>query len=155
MGEAREAIRQGDIPGVQLRRRQELALTPGDAWPWLVEPERLCLWLAEEVRVDKGEVHFHGTGTRGEQRRERGKTLEIVPATVWVLAFERLGAGWTAPTRLTLRLHPTPAGCELDVLQQEFQRLPLSLCLTAWESYRARWRAALARLAAAVPLRGD
>jgi uncharacterized protein YndB with AHSA1/START domain len=145
----REAIRQGDIPGVQLRRRQELALPPDEAWLWLVEPARLCLWLAEEAIVGEREILLQSPGTRGETRRERGRTLEIVPAAVWVLAFEPLGAGWTAPSRLTLRLQPAPGGCELDVLQQEFQRLPLSLCLTAWESYRARWRAALARLAAA------
>jgi hypothetical protein len=68
---------------------------------------------------------------------------------VWALSWERLEAGWPGKTRLTLRLHPTPSGCELDVLQQGFQRLPLSLCLTAWESYRRRWRDSLARLALA------
>jgi uncharacterized protein YndB with AHSA1/START domain len=148
----REAIRQGDIPGVQLRRRQDLALDPAEAWRWLVEPERLCLWLAEEARITEeagGEVLLRITGDRGEIVRERGRTLEAVPATLWVLSFERLEAGWAAPTRLTLRVGPTPTGCELDVLQQGFQRLPLSLCLTAWESYRLRWRTALARLAAA------
>ncbi|HYG64341.1 MAG TPA: hypothetical protein VEL74_17315 [Thermoanaerobaculia bacterium] len=156
MREAREAIRQGDIPGVQLRRRQDLALGPAEAWRWLVEPERLCLWLAEEARIAgdrEEELLLRITGDRGEPVRERGRILGTIPATLWVLSFERLEAGWTAPTRLTLRLAATPAGCELDVLQEGFQRLPLSLGLTAWESYRVRWRTALARLAAAVPLR--
>lgn len=144
-----EAIRQGDIPGVQLRRRQGLALSPGEAWRWLVEPARVGLWLAAEARIGEGEILLVSRGERGEPWRERGRTLETVPAALWVLSFERLEAGWTSPTRLTLRLHPTPAGCELDVLQEGFQRLPLSLCLTAWEGYRLRWRTALARLAAA------
>ena len=151
-----EAIRQGDIPGVQLRRRQGLTLTPDEAWRWLVEPAKLALWLAAEAEVDAGPgggLHLTGTEASGVPLRERGRTLEIAPASLWVLAFEREGAGWPAATRLELRLHPTPVGggggCELDVLQQGFQRLPLSLCLTVWESYRLRWRTALSCLAAA------
>jgi uncharacterized protein YndB with AHSA1/START domain len=149
-----EAIRQGDIPGVQLRRRQSLAWTPEEAWRWLVEPAKLVLWLAEEAEVDSGPAGgflLTGRSDGGELRRERGRTLEIVPASRWVLAFERLDAGWPAATRLELCLHPAEVGgsggCELDVLQQGFQRLPLSVCLTVWEGYRLRWRTALARLA--------
>jgi uncharacterized protein YndB with AHSA1/START domain len=146
-----EAIRQGDIPGVQLRRRQDLVLAPAEAWRWLVEPARLALWLAAEAEVDAGAtgaLHLRGVGEQGEPLAERGRTLAIVPPKIWILAFERVGAGWPAPTRLTLRLHARPAGCELDVLQEGFQRLPLSQSLTLWESYRRRWRAALERLAA-------
>lgn len=147
-----EAIREGDIPGVQLRRRQGLALSPEEAWRWLVEPEKLALWLAEEAEVEGGPtLLLRGTAPRVDPPvapwRERGRTLEIDPPRVWVLAFERLDAGWPATTRLTLRLHPAPGGCEVDVLQQGFQRLPLSIGLTVWESYRTRWRSALARLA--------
>jgi hypothetical protein len=149
-----EGIREGDIPGVQLRRRQGLALLPEEAWGWLVEPQKLALWLAEEAEVEAGPeatLLLRGTEPRVDPPaapwRERGRTLEIDPPRVWVLAFERLDAGWPAATRLTLRLHPIPGGCELDVLQQGFQRLPLSVGLTVWESYRTRWRTALARLA--------
>jgi uncharacterized protein YndB with AHSA1/START domain len=149
-----EAIREGDIPGVQLRRRQGLALPLEEAWRWLVEPEKLALWLAEEAEVEAGPERallLRGTAPRVDPPaapwRERGRTIEIAPPRVWVLAFERLDAGWPATTRLTLRLHPTAAGCEVDVLQQGFQRLPLSIGLTIWESYRTRWRIALARLA--------
>ena len=49
-----EAIREGDIPGVQLRRRQALALSREEAWRWLVEPEKLALWLADEAEVEPG-----------------------------------------------------------------------------------------------------
>jgi uncharacterized protein YndB with AHSA1/START domain len=145
-----EAIRQGDIPGVQLRRRQSLARTPEEAWRWLVEPSKLALWLADEAEVDPGPgggLLLTGRSDGGGLRRERGRTLEIAPASLWVLAFERLDAGWPAATRLALHLHPTAAGCEVDILQQGFQRLPLSVCLTVWEGYRLRWRTALARLA--------
>jgi len=139
-----EAIRQGDIPGVQLRRRQELAVSPEEAWRWLTEPDRLALWLAERAEVEGEELRLAGSGWR-----ERGRTLETVPPKLWVLAFERLDAGWPAATRLTIRLHPAPRGSEVDVLQDGFQRLPLSVCLTVWETYRRRWRDALARLAEA------
>ena len=149
-----EGIREGDIPGVQLRRRQGLALLPEEAWSWLMEPQKLALWLAEEAEVEAGPeatLLLRGTEPRVDPPaapwRERGRTLEIDPPRVWVLAFERLDAGWPAATRLTLRLHPSPGGCEVDVLQQGFQRLPLSIGLTVWESYRTRWRTALQRLA--------
>jgi uncharacterized protein YndB with AHSA1/START domain len=143
-----EAIRQGDIPGVQLRRRQVLAVSAEEAWRWLSETDRLALWLAEQVEVAEGELTL-----TGESYRERGRTIEIVPPRLWVLAFERLDSGWTSATKLTLRVHPLPAGSEVDVLQDGFQRLPLSACLTIWETYRRRWRDALSRLAeVAVPI---
>jgi len=149
-----EAIREGDIPGVQLRRRQGLAISPREAWAWLTEPAKLALWLADEAEVEpgpKGALLLRGSGPRVDPPsgpwRERGRTVEIQPPQLWVLAFERLDAGWPAATRLALRLHPTPGGCELDVLQEGFQRLPLSWGLTVWEAYRSRWRTALARLA--------
>ena len=143
-----EAIRQGDIPGVQLRRRQALAVSAEEAWRWLSEPDRLALWLAWQAELAAGELTLTGDGYR-----ERGRTIEIVPPKLWVLAFERLDSGWTSATRLTLRVHPLPAGSEVDVLQDGFQRLPLSACLTIWETYRRRWRDALSRLAEiAVPI---
>ena len=137
-----EAIRQGDIPGVQLRRRQALAVSPEEAWRWLTEPDRLSLWLADQVESDGEEVRL--SGPAGD---ERARTLESVPPKLRILAFEKLGEGWPAATRLILRIHPAGPGCEVDVLQDGFQRLPLSACLTIWEAYRRRWRDALARLA--------
>jgi hypothetical protein len=151
-----EAIREGDIPGVQLRCRQALPLPPREAWSWLVDGARLVRWFAREAVVEpgpQGSLLLAGTGETGEPEgswRERGRTLVWTPPGLWVLAFERLDAGWTAPTRLTLAVHPLPGGAELDVLQHGFQRLPLSLGLTAWEAYRRRWRTALASLAEAV-----
>ena len=143
-----EAIRQGDIPGVQLRRRQGLAVSPVEAWRWLSEPDRLAQWLAGRADATEGEILLTSEGFQ-----ERGRTIEIVPPRLWVLAFERLDSGWSSATRLTLRVHATPSGSEVDVLQDGFQRLPLSTCLTVWETYRRRWRDALARLAeVAVPV---
>jgi hypothetical protein len=165
-----EAIREGDIPGVQLRCRQPLPLPPREAWSWLVDGSRLARWLAEEAVVEpgpQGSLLLAGKGTGDTERvetgepagpvgawRERGKTLVWSPPGLWVLAFERLDAGWTAATRLTLALHTRPGGAELDVLQHGFQRLPLSLGLTVWEAYRRRWRTALNRLAGLAELAG-
>jgi uncharacterized protein YndB with AHSA1/START domain len=137
-----EAIRQGDIPGVQLRRRQALAVPPEEAWRWLTEPDRMVLWLAERVESDGDAIRL--SGPAGD---ERGRLLESSPPALRILAFEKLGEGWTAATRLTLRVHPAGSGSEVDVVQDGFQRLPLSNCLTVWEAYRRRWRDALARLA--------
>lgn len=152
-----EAIREGDIPGVQLRRRQRLAVSREDAWKWLVEPDKLARWLADEAEVEPGPAGgllLRGTSSRVDPPpapwRERGRTVELAPPELWGLSFERLDANWLAATRLILRLYAVPGGSELDVLQHGFQRLPLSIGLTVWESYRLRWRTALARLAAAV-----
>ena len=143
-----EAIRQGDIPGVQLRRRQALSISPEEAWRWLSEPDRLSAWLARSAELGEGELNLTSDGFR-----ERGRTIELVPPKLWVLAFERLDSGWTSATRLTLRVHAVPSGSEVDVLQDGFQRLPLSSCLTIWETYRHRWRDALSKLAeVAVPI---
>lgn len=150
-----EAIRQGDIPGVQLRRRQALAVSADEAWRWLSEPDRLALWLAERAEITEERTEGELTLT-GEGYRERGRTIEIVPPKLWVLAFERLDSGWTSATKLTLRVHPLGTGgvgSEVDILQDGFQRLPLSACLTIWETYRRRWREALSKLAeVAVPI---
>ncbi len=155
-----EAIREGDIPGVQLRRRQHLSVSREEAWKWLVEPAKLARWLADEAEVEPGPAGspggllLRGTSPRVDPPpapwREQGRTVELAPPELWGLLFERLDANWSAPTRLILKLHATPEGSELDVLQHGFQRLPLSIGLTVWESYRLRWRTALARLAAAV-----
>lgn len=142
-----EAIRQGDIPGVQLRRRQALSVSPEEAWRWLTEPDRLALWLAERVEAEGEEVRL--SGPAGD---ERAKILESAPPQLRILSFEKPGENWTAATRLTLRVHSAGSGSEVDVLQDGFQRLPLSIGLTVWEAYRRRWRDALARLAeVAVP----
>ena len=153
-----EAIREGDIPGVQLRRRQRLPVSREEAWKWLVEPAKLARWLAEEAEVEPGitgGLLLRGTSPRVDPPpsaswQERGRTVELAPPELWGLLFERLDANWSAPTRLILKLHAVPGGSELDVLQHGFQRLPLSIGLTVWENYRLRWRTALARLAAAV-----
>ncbi len=146
-----EAIREGDIPGVQLRCRQALAVPAATAWRRLIEPEELALW-AGRARLEgglDGVLELESEGRDGPVR-ERGRTLEMEAGRRWVLAFERLDDGWETPTRLTLELTATADGCELSVLQEGFEHLPLSRCLTIWETYRRRWRKALALLAASL-----
>lgn len=145
-----EAIREGDIPGVQLRRRQTLGIPVEEAWQWLVDPARLVRWLAAKARVEpgaRGHLQVESTAEDGSLLREQGSTLEFEPPRRWVLAFQKLDAGWPAATRLILELAPRPGGCEISALQQGFEQLPLSSCLTIWEEYRRRWHLALSRLA--------
>jgi uncharacterized protein YndB with AHSA1/START domain len=146
-----EAIRQGDIPGVQLRYRQRLELSVDAAWRWLTEPALLERWAAQRAEVDLGDsgsLLLERSGTDGP-RLERGDTLEIVPPRRWSLAFRRLDDNWRAATRLTWQLAPIGDGCELDVFQEGFEHLSLSTGLTVWEEYRRRWRAAAERLVSA------
>ncbi len=145
-----EAIRQGDIPGVQLRRRQGLRGVPvEEAWAWLTEPPKLEAWLCDRARVDPGPgggIELIHTTPAGE-RHDRGDTLKIEPPNRWVLLFG--DRAWSATTRLTLEALPGEDGSEVAVLQQGFQALPLSECLTIWEDCRRRWAEALERLAVA------
>jgi len=140
-----EAIRQGDIPGVQLRHRQTLSISEGEAWEWLTRPEKLERWAAESVSPAGPD----GAGIRLESSdaTEEGETLERSAPRLWVLAFRRVDSDWRAATRLTFEVHPTDEGCELDVFHEGFEHLSLSTCLTVWESYRKRWREAATRLA--------
>jgi Activator of Hsp90 ATPase homolog 1-like protein len=145
-----EAIRQGDIPGVQLRRRQSLVVEVGEAWGWLTEAQRLERWLAEHAEVlpgPHGRLLLAGRDEMGAEQRHAGSTLEIVAPRLWRLAFERLDAGWPAPTQVTFELRAIVGGAELSVLHEGFQRLSLTTCLTIWESYRRYWREGLERLA--------
>jgi len=147
-----EAIRQGDIPGVQLRYRQRLAIEATEAWDWLISPERLERWLCSRARVDlsaAGSLLLESPREEATPLLERGDTLEIEAPHRWSLAFRQLDQGWQSATRLTLALHGDRAGCEFDIFHEGFEHLSLSTCLTVWEEYRRRWREACARLVAA------
>lgn len=151
-----EAIRRGDIPGVQLRCRGCVPAGSGETWRRLTEPAGLRLWLASEVEAGASaaadlELAF-ATGSDAPGKVEL-RTLEISPGTRWVVAWEEREAGWPVATRLTFALGGDTAGCRpaetpVSVFQQGFEHLPLSDCLTIWERYRRFWRAALDRLAA-------
>lgn len=145
-----EAIRQGDIPGVQLRCRQVLPLPVEEAWRWLSEAERLEQWLAASAQVESGDggwMRLTGEDEAGVPRTEVANTQHWQPPSRWVFTFEHQDAGWPTPTRVTVELTDLPQGSELSVLQDGFQNLPLSTGLTIWEAYRRRWRTALATLA--------
>lgn len=147
-----QAIRQGDIPGVQLRRERHFDLPPGELWRWLTEPERMKRWLASEIELrSDGEDGWvlRGLDEAGGALIEVTRSVVQDEGRVWEAVFERQEDGWESATRLVLEI--TGDGpCELSVLQQGFERLNLSRCLTVWEFYRRRWRAALERLASAV-----
>jgi uncharacterized protein YndB with AHSA1/START domain len=142
-------IREGDIPGIQLRARRRLAIDRAEAWRWLTERERLERWLADRVDVDPS---LHG-GLRLERDTPAGPVIEtatterIEPQRAWTLSFRRDDRRWEAATRLELTLLAADSFCDLDVLQGGFHLLAMSSCLTIWEEYRHRWRDALDRLA--------
>jgi uncharacterized protein YndB with AHSA1/START domain len=147
-----EAIRQGDIPGVQLRCRQAFALAPEAAWPYLVEAGKLEQWLCERVRADEA-PQSRRAWWEGAFDLEPGETEAVVtvacePPRRLIVALSQ--PGWKAATRLEFELLERAEGCELSVLQNGFEHLPLSQSLTLWELYRRRWRAALGRLSGLV-----
>lgn len=146
------AIRRGDIPGVQLRYEDTFPLTADRLWHWLTDPSLQRLWLADAVEsVEDGEQRWV-LDLEDEPRGshvERVRTLSIDEPGTWISALERLDQGWNSATRLTFTVSPTHPS-ELSVVQDGFQRLSLSECLTVWEHYRRRWRTAFGRLADAV-----
>lgn len=147
-----EQIRQGDIPGVQLRYRHLLAAPIQEVWAWLTETERQNRWLADRVELEPDSHHvllLESTDSLGNALRERLVSVTTNPPDNWVLDLQNLDGTWPVPTRVTFELTATPEGTELSVLQKGFAHLPLSECLTIWETYRRRWRTALTTLAAA------
>ena len=142
-------IRQGDIPGIQLRCDQRFALPPGALWQWVTAADQMGRWLADEVEVDAEGVRLTSRAADGSLWVERGRTLALEDDLLWVMAFERLDDGWESATELRLELSRDEP-CRLTVFQRGFERLSLSRCLSVWELYRRRWREALDRLASAV-----
>ncbi|HVR28019.1 MAG TPA: SRPBCC domain-containing protein [Thermoanaerobaculia bacterium] len=153
-------IREGDIPGIQLRVRRSLRIDRSEAWRWLVEPRRVESWLADRAEIDPGprgglRLQREAVGGDPDPARgaaavggsvETGRTERYDPGRSWVLAFRKEDPHWETSTRLELTLFDADGGCEIDVFQTGFQHLALSACLTIWEEYRRRWRDALARL---------
>lgn len=143
-----EAIRQGDIPGVQLRCRARLAAPPEAVWRLLTEPRGLETWLCEKVETpaEEGDA-FRWVGCFGLEAGtvEEGTVVAIESRRKWLARVRQ--PDWPAATRLRIDLEPADGGSEVSVLQNGFEHLPLSISLTVWELYRRRWRAALERLA--------
>ena len=147
-----EAIRQGDIPGVQVRHRVRVPVAAAELWPWVTERQKLERWLADTVELAEGDDGGMTLATtfEGAPLAEAARTLERREGR-WVLDWRRTGAGWDSGTRVELEVTEVAAGegapeAELSVLQVGFQRLNLTVCLTEWELYRRRWRAAFERL---------
>ncbi len=143
-----EAIRQGDIPGVQLRCRRALAVSRAEVWRRLTEPRELETWLcdsAEMSAVAGGEFRWLGCHGLEDGSSEEGAIVAVEPGRRWVASVRQ--PGWSTATRLRIDLEPTDDGCEISVLQNGFEHLPLSISLTVWELYRRRWRTALERFA--------
>jgi uncharacterized protein YndB with AHSA1/START domain len=142
-----EAIRQGDIPGVQLRCRQALVVGVATAWEHLVESRRLEGWLccqASMTVAEASDFEWRGCAELGEDSIEQGTILAAEPPHLLVATLRQ--PAWTAATRLEIEIVADGQACEISVLQEGFEHLPLSLSLTVWETYRRRWSAALHRL---------
>jgi uncharacterized protein YndB with AHSA1/START domain len=145
-----EQIRQGDIPGVQLRYRHALPVEPAQVWQWLRQPDLLARWMADRAVATSStadEITLETSRSGGVPLRERLAFVQADEPDLLVLDLQQIDAGWPVATRLTFEMLARDGGTEISVLQQGFAQLPLSDCLTIWEAYRRRWRSALPRLA--------
>jgi uncharacterized protein YndB with AHSA1/START domain len=142
-------IREGDIPGIQLRVKRRLDVGRAEAWRWLTEPRQAERWLADRVEIEPGprgrwRLEY---SAGGRTVIETAQTDHFDPPRSWVLQFRQEDKRWEKSTRLEIALLDDGAGCEVDVLQVGFHHLAMSSSLTIWEEYRRRWRTALERLA--------
>lgn len=145
-GSRPEAIRRGDIPGVQIRQRATFSCAVEPVLEALTATAGVEQWMADRVRSrDDGVWVLESDDFEG-----RPLTEEVVQGTAsgteipW--ALRSLEPAWEIRTRVTWELTGSGTKCDLSLLHQDFEHLPLSDCLTHWEFYRRRWRAALARL---------
>lgn len=148
-----EDIRQGDVPGVRLRCRQQLAAPINVVWSWLTTTDLLERWLAQHVRPkpdSAGSLILTLVDEADAVCIAEAESLELEAPHRWVLSLQQTEPGWPVATQLAFELVATAEGCELSVSQSGFAHLPISDCLTIWESYRRRWRLALSRLAEAI-----
>jgi len=130
-----------------------LPISPRKAWEWLVSADRLERWLANRARIglQVGAIwELEALASDGAPLAERLELLALEAPRRLQAALERRNAAWGTSTQVELTVVQWPEGCELSVLQSQFERLPLSIGLTAWEFYRRRWQAALQRLQEAV-----
>jgi hypothetical protein len=98
------------------------------------------------MHADEGaEFEWRGAQELGDESVELGTVLAAHAPRRLVATLRQ--PDWSAATRLQIDLSATESGCEISVLQNGFEHLPLSSSLTVWEAYRRRWRAALERLA--------
>ena len=127
-----------------------LAASRTEVWQWITEADRLRRWLADEVEVvGEGELRLTGVADDGGSTIERFQTVAEGEDTLLVVSFERLEQDWDSATKLSFTL-TGDSPCELTVLQEGFERLKLSRCMTDWEFYRRRWRSAFERLDAEI-----
>ena len=144
-----EQIRQGDIPGVQLRYRHEFSCAPTEIWPWLTEVNYQSRWLAdraEDLADPPGAILLESHVADGAAMRESISTVAIDPPNRWTLDLKNMDGSWPTPTRVEIEVTAVARGTEVSILQTGFAHLPLSDCLTIWEAYRHRWRQALSAL---------
>lgn len=148
-----DPIRQGDIPGVQLRRRVAIPdRTPQEIWAFLAEEKRFEGWFGSPLAFNPevgGHLILEYRLADGSEGRERFEVVEWTRPKRAVFTARQERPDWKVGTRLELCLIDRSTELEVDVLQEGFQHLPLSVGLTAWEESRRRWEERLARLAAA------
>jgi hypothetical protein len=147
-----EAIRQGDIPGVQVRCRQRVDVPAETAWCWLTEVKFLECWIATTVVGDVGEggrLLLSGFDEQDRNLQENVEFVELLAPRRCILQLTQANEKWNAVTKVSFEIIPGEGGCEVSVFHEGFEYLSLSECLTYWEFYRRRWRGALDRLATA------
>ena len=145
-----EAIRRGDVPGVQIRLRRLFPAAVDALWGWLTDPRRMSAWLGTVTAKSAEALVIECDGGEDGRLRERWEIVGRERPAAWSLRLRNLERDWPVATPLDFHLHPREEGGELSLFQQGFAHLPLSTCLTEWELYRRRWRAAYGRLAEAL-----
>jgi uncharacterized protein YndB with AHSA1/START domain len=126
--------------GFQVSVQRSVAATAAEAWELLTtRPE---LWLGEGVSVAFTEGARYEVPARGGDAGASGEVRVVKPGVRLRMTWRP--EGWAAPATLQLTLTGTGSG--KTAVNADLEKLPDA---EAREAARARWRAALDRVAAA------
>lgn len=127
-----------------------------DVWPLLSTAEGVEKWIAHAERFEAtpGGAFRFTSRYQGRDVVEEGRILEMDPGRRIALAWEWVGEGWEAPTRVEFFLEPEGNATALVVQHSGFEALSEERRLAGRRNYVAAWREVLAdlkRLIAPVP----
>jgi len=106
-----------------IRQQINIAAAPRSVWAKLTTAEGLMDWLADEARTNGqqgGKVVLQMEGDDGEPVEERGMFHTLRPTRKVEIAFERIGKGPWAGTRLTVQLAADKGETRVAVVHSGF-----------------------------------
>jgi uncharacterized protein YndB with AHSA1/START domain len=93
----------------------------GRVWRWMATQQGLSRWISPNIQIDVrvgGSYRFLGPD---EETWVSGAVLELIPERSLILSWLEEGSGWLHPARLVIRLAPSGAGTEVELIHDGFE----------------------------------